>query len=199
VNALVSLVRDDAARVRAALDDAAARNDPALVDWSVMLTLALQAVTGGEAGGFAASGRGGGASRSKARGAGPTADLWQQLQFLFEQSERSGRHLTVPLIESCMAEVRAMLHGDAAAAAGSGAAASSSAAAADPVKIQAAIPALAAIMQIIFSYPPYAQCVKQEHMHGQSPRGMGRANRLRAQVRAFSCSSDPRCLCCRRF
>lgn len=163
VSRAVDLLRDDGAKYRSALDaaSASAAYDPSLIDWSALLVLVLNAATGGADGGG-----------KRARTAGPTAELWQQLHFLFEQSERSGRHLTRPLVDACVEEAMALLHSDHRAGgsggAGAGAGAASSASAdRDPLRIQGAIASLAAILECVLGYAPYAQCIKQEHLHGQ--------------------------------
>lgn len=144
-----------------ALDDnsrqmAALSADSTVVDWSTILLLALQTAQG---------------DKSKARTVGPTTEMWKDIHYLFDQSEKHGHFLSQQIIDTCMTEILTIFHLDSdssTVASGDASASSSSPNDKDPQRIQGSISSLAAILDKIFSYPAYAQEIKQEYFHGQS-------------------------------
>ena len=164
VQQVVELIRDSGPHYRKALDEASAAEafSHSALDWSGLLSLALGAVTEGGGGAAGAAGASSAAGRKAKAPAAASAELWQHMQYLFEQSEQSGHFINQAIIDTCLGDLRSMLHLDGGGA-GGGAASDK-----EPIKRRTAISALAAIMECILAYAPYAQAIKQEHFHGQT-------------------------------
>jgi len=154
---------DANSRLPAAAQSAAALsvNEPALLDWPSLLQLAVIAV---------AHEKGSSSSKAKSesadsRAGSAIAESWSYLRWLFSSSERHGQHfLNKQVIEAMMEQIRRILKGEVATKKGGGV---SSAAPVSSTMIKSSIGALVAIMDLIFSYAPYAQLVKQDHYHGK--------------------------------
>lgn len=90
------------------------------------------------------------------------------MQYLFEQCEKKGHFINRNIIDAVMQEMLTLLHLDSGSGTGAASASAADAAAGekDSLKIQGAISSLSAIMDVIFSYGPYAQEIKPEYFHG---------------------------------
>lgn len=155
----VRFLREDDGKIMKSIDQASQRlnsNHPShadvdasnLIDWSVILKIALECVQASES--------------TKARSSGPTIELWQGVQFLFETAERNGHFFNKSIIDACMHEILTILHLDSGPGSGSSSAAE---VVKDSYKIQGSIGSLSIILGLILAYPPYAEHIKQEHFH----------------------------------